>query len=129
MREIKFRVWDEKNDRMVIDFFVGSGGNCYRFDRDGPFLCPKLRMMQYTGLKDKNGVEIYEGDIVHVDRHCTAWFIEYGSFGDAAFYAINGLNSCRLLESGQFCAEFSIVAEPVECEVIGNIHENPELLK
>ncbi len=58
-REIKFRVWDNINKEWV----VGLGLTLGSMSRDAGDI---FTLMQYTGLKDKNGKEIYEGDIVHI---------------------------------------------------------------
>ena len=79
-------------------------------------------MMQYTGLKDKNGVEIYEGDIVRyyqpyakrTDEHIVKWDKEWACFG--------------LFEDGNKWCKENDWYKIQELEVIGNIYQNPELL-
>jgi len=100
MREIKFRVWDEE---MKIMTFVP--------DKNAEAFCLKLplkNVMQYTGLHDKNGKEIYEGDLIkwgiHIDE--VIWQINGYVFSDEGFR----LSSCN-----------------EKAEVIGNIYENPNL--
>ena len=67
MREIKFRVWDRELKKMiqVTNVDLEAGSDYFTSDR--------YVVMQYTGLKDKNGKEIYEGDILHI--------IEVGMYG------------------------------------------------
>ena len=85
--------------------------------------CPTL--MQYTGLKDKNGVEIYEGDIM---KPVTNYLYKFGNQGaveyepDYGGYIVIGEWSKNQHHENLTCD----IA--IECEVIGNIHQNPELL-
>lgn len=141
MREIKFRAWD--GDSMQYD--VGVANN-FAFDYDNesawPWHEPAKAIMQYTGLKDKNGKEIYEGDIV------------YGEWGEqqldipkepmiAPVVFINGCfrldwwmkkHTLENADIGIRWREYyhnnkDRFYETTPLEVIGNIYENPELLK
>lgn len=130
-REIKFRAFDKEAKTMhqvsVIDFedkYVLYARN--DFYKDKPFYMEKsfdeIELMQFTGLHDKNGKEIYEGDIVERRikiREEENLYIEKVVFVSGAFQT-----ECKEKELGDFYeAPFQTF------EIIGNIHENPELLK
>jgi uncharacterized phage protein (TIGR01671 family) len=72
MREIKFRAWDKIEDKMRTDILSIDIGfevsNCVYFINSGHRRVNDLILMQYTGIKDREGVEIYEGDIVKSDN-------------------------------------------------------------
>mgnify|MGYP000997845440 CR=1 FL=1 len=107
MREIKFRAWNDMKKRMEHDVYKEYEN-----------------LMQYTGLKDKNGVDIYEGDILKIEG---AYFrktirenmvVEYDE-SRAWFGVLDVLHTVSL---NNFDCEDDV-------EVIGNIYENPELLE
>lgn len=75
-----------------------------------------IELMQYTGLKDKNNKEIYEGDVIKY----TTWFKGYEST-----YSIN--YNIVFYDNGHFSPLYN--SDIIEIEVIGNIYENPEWLE
>ena len=118
MREIKFRAWF--GDKMLsdLDFVVYAGGAKENSYGDMIDLKDSI-LMQYTSLKDKNGVEIYEGDIVAesggINRNVVIW--DDYQWNIKEFYAPSyDYPSCAFSEKMIF-------------EVIGNIHQNPDLIK
>lgn len=98
-REIKFKAWNHIVHRMS-DFYTLEQLHKENIN----FLT--VTFLQYTGLKDKNGKEIYEGDIVYID---------YNRFGNIEVVFNNG--------------KYNICAYDLNrCIIVGNIHENKDLL-
>lgn len=112
MREIKFRAWDKCKSRMV--FFDLWDAEVSIPSSDSP-------IMQYIGLKDRTGREIYEGDIV-------SFYIEdkEDSQGKSEVYFLNG---CFSINAGEEYKPCLCMCEEEYLEVIGNIYENGDLLK
>lgn len=122
MREIRFRAWDKKNKKML---YIGSNLSYYSVNND------RYLITQYTGLKDKNGKEIYEGDIIRFEAFApkhdeivtakvewhTHWGIGEGS-EMAGFVAQDIVDEHISYGIGGFGGK----------KIIGNIYENKELL-
>ena len=135
MRELKFRAFDTENKTWT---FVTLGdlicGACTE-NGDKPLSGAKQVWEQYTGLKDKNGKEIYEGDIVERKKLILAremaipgWGKDHTDVRRATIVFENGSFYGRSVEAG---LNFEYSWDELEefFEIIGNIHENPELLE
>jgi hypothetical protein len=134
MRELKFRAWDEQEKRMLYSTESYDYGNTEFQFIDGELCVVRYScgwnnfpiaekaegikgMMQYTGLKDRNGQEVYEGDIVNNEDNETA-VIVYDSGSFILQYPDSPLDFDSLFDF-----------QDKELEIIGNIYENPELLE
>ncbi len=113
MREFKFRSWNIKDKIMTCNINLG----------DAAVNFTGYIIMQFTGLKDKNGKEIYEGDILapmpndYNPAYKGIWIIQYNR---GAYEAVSPDD--RTATWTPYWTEYQM-------EVIGNIYENPELLK
>ena len=130
MREIKFRAWDSEYKTMVDNCGV-LNGNAWDIRLMKSRMIPlettaleaienivheRIILMQYTGLKDKNGKEIYEGDILKND---------HGVF-DVLW---NVSRACFSVREMHKSVGTGLHVVDIFSEIIGNIYENPELLK
>lgn len=125
MREIKFRGKTTKGKWLYGDFIHQDKFNYAMIKQDNYTACvDEDTVGQYTGLKDKNGVEIYEGDIVYCQT-------KFGK-AKAIIEFINGKFVARFdsavthPQNGHYISYYEINKR---FEVIGNIYDNPELLK
>ena len=129
-RPIKFRVWDKRETKGMSTQNMLYDAQLHHFWQD--FVdYPGYELMQYTGLNDSKGKEIYEGDIVK-EHHFEDWgdkigyeyigIVVYKEYSDDILYA-----GYKTIPAKNQNTKFRGNAIQSDCEVIGNIFENPEL--
>ena len=124
-RQIKFRVWIGVDRRMCYGFRINAKTGNYCWVSNGGIWhdCEEYPVMQFTGLKDVNGREIYEGDI-----------ISHAFKDDKKTIALYQLIQWELLPAGD-CMDMESYGYHInphwggQYEVVGNIYQNPELVK
>ena len=142
MRDIKFRAWDKQTKRLfqvqTLQFYGANNTvdacwtNGVDFDGESTLGEPELNnlnnlvLMQYTGKKDINDVEIYNGDIVHDDE--VIYLVGFGVFTDD-----NDFQEPTQGQTGFYIVDIhtdeTFPFYSMRYRVIGNVYENPELLE
>jgi uncharacterized phage protein (TIGR01671 family) len=134
-RQIKFRAWDGRRMSTVWKAtFVGSNPTVFftatQYNEPGalPMDDDRLSLMQFTGLQDKAGRDIYEGDVVK-DRFGRIMQVQWWNFR-LCWVAISETNfhHADLYDWVDFDYEKEEKSSTARVEVIGNVYENPELL-
>ena len=119
MREIKFRAWDDITKEMFDDI---QNSNVF----EGFLNSGSYDIMQFTGLHDKNGKEIYGGDLLKWEHSEHLLEVRWNNIGWDLF---SKLFKKFGLPDGSYCSSFNVLGYLRKSKIIGNIYENPELIK
>lgn len=124
MREILFRGKRKDNGEWVYGCYVFQNGKHIIFDKDTTWhhYIDKSTVGQYTGLTDRNGKKIFEGDLV---KYLNPFpFVKEYIVSEVAF----DLGFCGFIPFADYDCDCGEYVSSNDCEVIGNIHDTPELL-
>lgn len=121
MRELKFRAWDGKKVQQITDLTdLEQGNSGYVTYEDGSYnRIGAYPIMQFTGLKDKNGREIYEFDVLKLGQD------SYGVVRTVKVYWSETYACWEIEIDG---SDYDLWEWAKNSEIIGNLHQNPELL-
>ncbi len=125
---IRFRSWD--GDQMTYNVIPISSNHVFDYSREtGPRVKEVKQVMQFIGVEDQHGHDIYEGDIVKTDDGNWGYGGDYDKENDGYLY--NVVPSMEKIVSGRAPDVFDICYGDWwrSAEVIGNVYENPKLLK
>lgn len=128
MREIKFRAWEKSTKQMIPVYNIDFDTNMIN-TRSAWRMFTELELMQYTGLTDKNGKEIYEGDILTLWRSLSVSGEPRGEYYTPLPVVYEPLWCQFVAEDKDSKENYRIWQDFDAFEVIGNIYENPELLE
>lgn len=120
MREIKFKLWDKRRGKWLSDYSISSYDKVLDLYEELDCKREDSILVQYTGLKDKNEKEIYEGDVVEGFKETSESCYNVKSH----VYFQDGCPTVRVDKNYHPC-----LYECSQLKIIGNIYENPELIK
>ena len=129
MREIKFRIFDKQEEEFLNeeDYAINFVGTIFKACLDEEVFevldADMYIVTQYTGLKDKNDVEIYEGDIVYCND------VYYEVIWETAKAVVFKISKSSEIKYPKICKQYFGFNANDHVEVVGNIYKNPELLR
>lgn len=118
MRNIKFRAWDGDNQKMQYDFLISTHGSIHCSNMLGGFDWEDWELMQFTGLKDIEGKDIFEKDIVQ--------WIDSDGDGDERIDIVK-YKPCLFYLCNSQHSVFSYSGKKMELKIIGNTYADPKL--